>query len=403
MKNTEQYHFADISKMMEWREANCRLCTKAVKTERAKTFRCAIDRDITIQRERGESYHVSERSVRIVNQGGQCPYLRLQKAHCVKTDKADEEAAETAEIAANAAEEEEKREETPAQTQEQHQNEEEKQNEHSKEHYPTRPVTPALEEARRIAAIYGYTEADCLRAEKKVLDTIFDGRVNCSLFHPTSSIERKQASERAFRQHVATDVRRMLENLSWDDCMKVCFVPIVIGKVAWWYAEKATAAAAAQKISRYVKLCREVRELRRKYNDFITQDIPYQQLRYIEKQAETLIHTCSSHFAILWFQLSNYIKTNAYGTPYEDVCTHAMTSITIVRFLEDYNKRISREVCSKMNLDRSLTDPNMLRLGDMMKRFLPADFPYGTNANIDMCERIFHNDLLLIEFEQGND
>ena len=57
-------------------------------------------------------------------------------------------------------------------------------------------------------------------------------------------------------------------------------------------------------------------------------------------------------------------------------------------------------VSKKLAISKSVTNPMMIQLSELLKNFLPAGFSFGTNSQIDMCDRIFHNNLKKVVFEQ---
>ena len=110
---------------------------------------------------------------------------------------------------------------------------------------------------------------------------------------------------------------------------------------------------------------------------------------------------CNYDFTIMWFQMNQYIKTHAYGIPYDKMRTDALMAIAIVRFLKEHDERMNAIVSKKLAISKSVTNPMMIQLSELLKNFLPAGFSFGTNSQIDMCDRIFHNNLKKVVFEQA--
>lgn len=69
-------------------------------------------------------------------------------------------------------------------------------------------------------------------------------------------------TERQFKKLVADNTERMLETFTWEENMLIAFVPLIISKVAWVYAEKVLAYCAEHRLSEYKKLGRVVKMLR---------------------------------------------------------------------------------------------------------------------------------------------
>ena len=67
----------------------------------------------------------------------------------------------------------------------------------------------------------------------------------------------------------------MLETFTWDENMMIAFVPLVISKIAWWYAEKVMKYCADHRISEVKKLGRAIKEVRTKYIDDLRKDLDF--------------------------------------------------------------------------------------------------------------------------------
>ena len=60
-------------------------------------------------------------------------------------------------------------------------------------------------------------------------------------------------------------------------------------------------------------------------------------------------------------------------------------------------------IAAKMGRSQSIDNPQMIALEKLMMQYFPADFKLETNANLDLCGKIFANNLSKIEFEVTND
>lgn len=205
--------------------------------------------------------------------------------------------------------------------------------------------------------------------------------------------------ELQFKKLVADNTKRMMETFTWEENMMIAFVPLIISKVAWVYAEKVLAYCAERRISEYKKLGRVVKMLRQQYIDTLCKDLDRRHVRHIETQTEQFMNEINYHLTILWLQANTYIKNAAgYDMPHDTMRTDAMVAILMVRYLKAHDSKMNAIIEAKMGHSKSLTNPQMVDLERLMKEYLPNDFVVGTNYNLDLCSKIFENSLAKIEF-----
>ena len=362
MISTKEKIFACRKDLAKWQTENCNKCKKAIDGQRAVCYRCALQRDIEKQQE-DRHYAVNVRSLTLIKGTDICPLLRKKS--------------EDEEVPTNAA----KRPKI----------EEKSQNKANRDRYIIRDGDKE----------YEVSVGDYAKAEKKVLDAIWDKGMKHAVIDPFSRFQHAPRLSDDMIKIVANhDADALLRTFSWDDCMQIAFVPLVISKIAWEYAERAMKQCADMKITQYIKLCREIKALRKKYIDFILLDLNRSQLDKVEDKASQLMNLCEYDFTILWFQINQYIKTNAYSISYDKMRTDALIAIVIVRFLKEHDERMNAIVSKKLMISKSVTNPMMIRLSKLLKDFFPKGFAFGTNSQIDMCDKIFHNNLKKLVFEQ---
>ena len=193
---------------------------------------------------------------------------------------------------------------------------------------------------------------------------------------------------------------RMLETFTWEENMMIAFVPLIISKVAWVYAEKVLAYCAEHRLSEYKKLGRVVKMLRQEYIDTLCKDLDRRHVRHIETQTEQFMDEINHHLTILWLQANTYIKNNArYNTAHDTMRTDAMVAILMVRYLKAHDNKMNAIIKAKMGHSENITNPQMIDLEGLMKAYLPKGFVVGTNYQLDLCAKIFENSLSKIEFD----
>lgn len=206
--------------------------------------------------------------------------------------------------------------------------------------------------------------------------------------------------EMDFKQQVKDETRQMLETFTWDENMMIAFVPLIISKVAWVYAEKVLAYCAEHRISEYKKLGRVVKMLRQEYIDTLCKDLDRRHVRHIETQTEQFMDEINHHLTILWLQANTYIKNAAgYDMTHDTMRTDAMVAILMVRYLKAHDNKMNAIIEAKMGHSESITNPQMVDLEGLMKAYLPKGFVVGTNYQLDLCAKIFENSLAKIEFD----
>lgn len=369
MKATTERIFANDIQMMLWQEKNCCECAKAISTSTATVYRCALQRDMECQ-QRG-LLEINERSVRLLKGVDVCPLMKPREAivPCV-----DETVIDAHEFAKGKPVERPRQEEAPRPS-------------------PKQPMKGALD---------GYSEAEIKAAEARVLDAIWRKEIAPNI-GKASKKEEASMSEARFKELTRQDARNMLDTFTWDENMMIAFVPLIISKVAWVYAEKALRYCADHRISEFKKLGRQVKELRQKYLDVLRLDLDFTHIHRIESQTLQFMDECDYDLAILWYQVNQYIKSKAPDMPLDMMRTDAAVAVLMVRFMKAHNKRMDALIAAKMGESQSIDNPQMIALEKLMMQYFPADFKLETNANLDLCGKIFANNLSKIEFEVTDD
>ena len=234
-------------------------------------------------------------------------------------------------------------------------------------------------------------------AEKKVLDNIWERDIAPNLNNAIKTM--RPMNEASFKAIVRRDTQTMLNTFTWDESMMIAFVPLIISKVAWVYAEKAVKYCTDNRISEFKKLGRSVKELRQQYIDVLRLDLDYSHINRIETQTLQFMDECNYDLAILWYQVNQYIKTNAPDMPYDTMRTDAAVAVMMVRYLKAHNRRMDAIIAAKMGQSNSIDNPQMRSLEKLMMQYFPNDFKLETNSNLDLCGKIFAKNLSKIEFE----
>lgn len=348
MKTTSEQIFANSMQMMLWQEKNCCRCTKAINTSKATVYRCALQRDIEFQQ---DGRHINERSYKLIKGVDVCPLIKPKDS---KTQMLD-----------------------------------------AHEFAKGKPIEQPKPSSKVVTRTFSAEEIKA--AEKKVLDSIWEKDIAPNLNNAIKTM--RPMSEANFKAIVRRDTQTMLNTFTWEENMMIAFVPLIISKVAWVYAEKAVKYCTDNRISEFKKLGRSVKELRQKYIDVLRLDLDYSHINRIETQTLQFMDECNYDLAILWYQVNQYIKTNAPDMPYDTMRTDAAVAVMMVRYLKAHNRRMDAIIASKMGQSQSIDNPQMRSLEKLMMQYFPNDFKLETNTNLDLCGKIFAKNLSKIEFE----
>ena len=379
MNTTNERIFAKDTDMMFWQQYNCTQCAKAVwynaRLGRCPKYNCALQRDMEAQA--GGEMEINERSFRMLHGVKRCPLFKAMGATPDDAtpvyDAHDFAKGERMVIP----------EEPP------------KQQEEPKPEPKPQPASKT----------YSPTPEEIKAAEERMLQTIWDKSIAPNIHEAirTPAMWNNRPlpmTERQFKQIVADNTERMLETFTWEENMMIAFVPLIISKVAWVYAEKVLAYCAAHRLSEYKKHGRVVKMLRQEYLDTLAKDLDRRHVRHIETQTEQFIEEINHHLTILWLQANTYIKNAAgYEITHDAMRTDAMVAILMVRYLKAHDNRMNAIIEAKMGHSESITNPQMIDLAGLMKVYLPKGFEVGTNYQLDLCAKIFENSLSKIEFD----
>lgn len=95
-----------------------------------------------------------------------------------------------------------------------------------------------------------------------MFDTIWNNEIAPNVGNAIKNVQAPM-SEARFKELARRDAQTMLDTFTWEENMMIAFVPLIISKVAWVYAEKALKYCADNRISEFKKLGRSIKELRK--------------------------------------------------------------------------------------------------------------------------------------------
>lgn len=357
MKATTERIFANDIQMMLWQEKNCCRCTKAINTSKATVYKCALQRDMECQQK--GLWQINERSVKLVKGVDVCPLMKPKETiiPCVDAPVID-----------------------------------------AHEFAKGKPIEQPKQEAPKKEVTQTFSDAEIKAAEKRMFDTIWNNEIAPNVGNAIKNVQAPM-SEARFKELARRDAQTMLDTFTWEENMMIAFVPLIISKVAWVYAEKALKYCADNRISEFKKLGRSIKELRQKYLDVLRLDLDFTHIHRIESQTLQFMDECNYHLTILWYQVNQYIKSHAPEMPHDIMRTDAAIAVLMVRYLKAHDNKMNEIIKAKMGHSENITNPQMIDLEGLMKAYLPKGFVVGTNYQLDLCAKIFENSLAKIEFD----
>lgn len=367
MKTTTQQCFKNAYALYVWQERNCQKCKKAVcynqKTGKMPQYRCAIQRQIEGQ-QLGD-VEINQRTFDAV-QESTCKYFVPDAEQPEILNFSKGKSFVTAGVC-------------PATV------------------TKTQPVIQDKKSKGRIhdatlmhmAIENNIPISDLEEAEKRMFETISKKGFMPPIF-----------DEVRFRQQMRNDTQKMLDTFTWQENMMIAFVPLIISRIAWWYAEKVMKYCADRRIQDVKKLGRAIKDLRQRYIDDLRKDLDFKHINNVETQAMKFIDECSKDFQLLWFQVNGAIKKEYPDMPYSDMRTDAWCGVLMVDFLKRHNTEMDKIIAAKMGQSTSITNPHMASLATLLDAYLPQGFVLkDERQQIELCIRVLANRIRMIDFE----
>ena len=193
-------------------------------------------------------------------------------------------------------------------------------------------------------------------------------------------------TEAQFKQQVHDDTLTMLETFTFEENMKIAFLPLIITEVAWHYAFKVVKQAADYRIEATKKLSRTVKMLREKYISDCKKDLDRAHIEKMEKGASMFIKGCGNDFLLLFFSMNNLLKKQWADVPYLDMRTDACITMVLLKMLKEHSKKMDELMASKLGGDvPAYRNPINEALWDCMDAYAdPCQFSFDGHVRTSM-------------------
>lgn len=214
----------------------------------------------------------------------------------------------------------------------------------------------------------------------------------------------QQLQESIFMKKVADGVQQMIDNLSFNEQMRVSFVPLILEQIAWIYAEKAMACAARDKVSLLKKLSRTLKLVHQKWNDTLRQDLDFDHMKNVNEQVGVCVNNHLAHdLMILYWTVNREFKRAAPEYPHEELRTYAIISTLFIDLLKEYNLKIDILLAERLNnkdLEPSIVPPIITELRKGMVAFAGVEGKFNyENSDVKLGMDIIGKKIERIEFD----
>lgn len=204
-------------------------------------------------------------------------------------------------------------------------------------------------------------------------------------------------TEEELRQIVKEDTKDLLNTFSFNEHMKIIFVPLVITEMAWTYADKVVQQAIDNRIPQTVKLTRTVKMLKEEYYKEIGKDLDKAHVDQIKTESKRFMEECARDLLIMRLQVNQSLKSKWYDLPYLDMRTDAYCCIVMLSLLEENEKVVKDLIIKKTGNYVHVSNPKIDALKDCMYAYVsPAEIDYSEHTKLSL--KIMNKNLNKIEF-----
>lgn len=204
-------------------------------------------------------------------------------------------------------------------------------------------------------------------------------------------------TEEELKQIVKEDTNDMLQTFTFNEHMKIVFVPLVITEMAWSYADKVVQQAIDNRIPQTVKLTRTVKMLKEEYYKEIGKDLDKAHVDQIKTESKRFMEECARDLLIMRLQVNQSLKSKWYDLSYLDMRTDAYCCIVMLSLLEENEKVVKDIIMARTGNYVHVANPKIDALKDCMDAYVsPAEIDYSEHTKLSL--KIMNKNLKKIEF-----
>lgn len=207
--------------------------------------------------------------------------------------------------------------------------------------------------------------------------------------------------EQRFRKQVSESTAELINNLTLEEQMRVSFVPLIIGRMAWNYAYKALALAAKYRVDILKKISRAIKAVDEKYRDSLRSELDFAHYNKINEQSDMCMAEMNRDLLILYFSVNNEFKRVAPGYPYDDMRSYAIISMLLIDQLIRYNRKVDDFLSQKLGrkVRSTLLPDHVEALRTGMKAFSGVDGKFNyQDKDVTLGMKVIENRINQIHF-----
>lgn len=223
----------------------------------------------------------------------------------------------------------------------------------------------------------------------RVSDKNFDWKV----------ITEEDLKEQMFKAQCKSDVDKMTETFTFEEQMKISYIPLILNLMAWRYADEVLQYCADHKISLLIKLSRATKMVRKEWFSRLSLDLDRKHIEGVEKETDRFMQEIGNDLTILYFTVNNVFMKCCPNYPYDDMRTKAIISMLFIKLFYSYNKEMDKVIESKLAARNSIKDPLIDSLYSSMDAFAGeiGKFDYD-NFNVKNAVTVIRKRLEKIQF-----
>ena len=180
-------------------------------------------------------------------------------------------------------------------------------------------------------------------------------------------------------------------DLPTDLLMRFAYIPFVVFEVAWDYADSLINLAIIARRHETKKLCRAIRELRRRYQQFRSEFLDSQHLNSEERNMIYMQEIFSDFFGKVYYSFKNHCFKQYPNLDEENsqLVVTACMGQAVIHALKCYVKIVTAQVEEALHrkITNSILPPHVTPLCDLMGEFA-GDCPLGGDAYMKEQEQV---------------
>lgn len=198
-------------------------------------------------------------------------------------------------------------------------------------------------------------------------------------------------------------VERMKKYMTDDEQMQVAFVPLIIQHIIFSYAFNFTRHAASNKVEKYKKQSRRVKQLYDELINDMRRDLDHLHLQKVFDESDNFLQACARDMTIMYFSVNSEIKKKKYridDNVHTELYTYAFITLELIRYMERYIWRMNELLAEKIGMrDDAVLNPFIQELRKVMNAVV-APMTIDASGHVATCVRIFDNQIGSIRFEK---